>query len=220
MRLVAAHRHWFARLAPEAWAEGLVRPDGCAPRNPERIGRWIGAGLPLVVRRPCRTPDGLLCCGLALPPGEGGLRLPYAVHARAVLALDPPPLLRQCLEAAPAPWRSGLARLLQVLEDAGLAPRVFGSLAWAGLTGLDFLHAGSDVDLLVAVDRREALDALGRALADPGGDAPPVEAEVLLPDGGSFQWAEYARNTPKVLVKSDAVVHLASRNSLLDSLGA
>lgn len=214
----SVHRHWFARLTPDAWEAGLLRAEGCFVPDGGIIGAWIEAGRPLVVRRPCWTPEGQLCCGLSLPPQAGKLRWPFQVQARGVREMVPPPRLGDCLTVAPEEWKPGLAQCVQGLEDQGLAPRVFGSLAWKYLTALDYLHSESDVDMLVAISRKSDVAALESVLASLGDGGPPIEVEILLPDFRSFQIAEFSLNTRDVLVKSDGSVQLASKESLLDGL--
>ncbi len=216
---LTVHRHWFARLTPNALESGVLRADGCSAPDGGIIRPWIEAGRPLILRRPCWSPEGLLCCGLALPPQAGKLRLPFQVHTRGIREVSPPPRLADCLTAVPEAWKSGLTRCVQALEGLGLVPRVFGSLAWKHLTALDYLHAESDVDLLVAVSGRPEVAALEKTLANLGSGVPPIDTEILLPDSRSFQLAEFSRNTRDILVKADDSVQLVHRQSLLDGLG-
>jgi Phosphoribosyl-dephospho-CoA transferase MdcG len=79
---------------------------------------------------------------------------------------------------APAAWQPVIAALLDLGEAVGVAPRVFGALLWEHATGLAYLTAQSDLDLLWSIsDERSAallvegllrLDAAGPVRLEPG----------------------------------------------------
>ena len=70
-----------------------------------------------------------------------------AIPHPCVVAL-PPVLLRDAVGAAPAEWQPVVAALLDLGETVGITPRVFGALLWEDVTGLPYLTAQSDLDLL------------------------------------------------------------------------
>jgi len=88
-----------------------------------------------------------------------------------------------------------------------MTPRVFGALLWEHVTGLPYLTAQSDLDLLWSIsnDRTVALVVDGLLRLDASG---PVrfDGQLELPDGGAMNWRELALSVAnlggKVLVKT------------------
>jgi hypothetical protein len=76
-------------------------------------------------------------------------------------------------------WRSLLASLAAV----GCAPRVYGGYGWQTLTQLAYVHADSDLDLLLPVDSATQADEVGRVLASADGVSPAVAPLALTPIG-------------------------------------
>ncbi|WP_428564446.1 MAG: malonate decarboxylase holo-[acyl-carrier-protein] synthase [Solidesulfovibrio sp. DCME] len=215
-------RHAIVRPGPGALDDGALRLEGAGGPVADYVRAWVGAGRPLIVRRPCLDAAGRLCCGLPTPPADGKLRLSLTLPLAAVAGLEPPPLLADCLGAAPAAWREGLGALVAEARAGGFAPfRAVGSLAWQHLTGLAYLGPDSDVDLVVPIDRREALTRLAGLLrAHQTRHCPRLDAEVRLPGGASFSWREYAGLPRKLLVKTDTEVFLADHQALVGALPA
>ena len=61
-------------------------------------------------------------------------------------------------------WRPVIAALLDLGDAVGIAPRVFGGLLWEHATGLPYLTAQSDLDLLwSSSDERTAAVLVERA---------------------------------------------------------
>ena len=165
---------------------------------------WFAAGRHAVVRTPCHDPaNDLVCCGVCFPPNPGKSRVALTLPRAAVRECFPPPPLADCLGIVPAAWRGPLERLLD------FAPRVYGSLAWQRLTGLEYFRPGSDVDLLL--DAPENLPALLERLA-----ALPFRAdgEILLPGGAAFSWREALNGAPDILIKTRDRAFLSTKASL------
>ena len=100
---------------------------------------------------------------------------------------------------------------------------VFGSLAWEVLSGEDYRHAESDIDLIIDVDTMAQLDAMLLALQLAASQLPcRLDGEIRLPDGSAVAWREFAANRDKptagVLVKGPREVALLPMQSLLASL--
>jgi phosphoribosyl-dephospho-CoA transferase len=69
--------------------------------------------------------------------------------------------------------------------------RVFGSLAWQWLTGLNYVAPGSDVDLTWTVPRRHRIAGFLDELAALDARAPVrIDGEVLRADGAGANWRE------------------------------
>ncbi|HEL2957381.1 TPA: malonate decarboxylase holo-[acyl-carrier-protein] synthase [Stenotrophomonas maltophilia] len=180
-----------------------------------RLANWFAQGLPAIVaRRAADDADPRLRLGVPLPPMEGKLRLALRVPARDVLRTAPPPTLQAVLESDLAPdWQ----RPLLALQDIAAA-RVFGAFAWQYLTGLHYVHARSDIDLLWRIDTTAQADALAAKLqAWEAGYGRRVDGELCLADGAAVNWREYAGRSREVLVKRPEGAALELRESVFAS---
>jgi malonate decarboxylase holo-[acyl-carrier-protein] synthase len=200
-----AARHSMVHAAPMAWAELLAaRPD--MAREPLLAG-WADAGFPLVVRRPaCGDEAGAIPLGLPLPPAHGKRRIGLSLPPRAILRSGPPPLLREAAASAPSGWRAVVADLVRLDPQV----RVFGSLAWQHLTGLPYVIAGSDIDLLWSLPPAACIGRLLTGIGAIERRAPMrIDGEILGPPGG-VNWREMWSGGD-VLVKSNRGVRLMAQ---------
>ena len=210
-------RHELLWVTPEAWAEGLdLRPE---PVEIPLIRDWAICGWPVIVRRRLQgEPEGRLPVGVPLPPVFGKRRVAVTVAAWGVVKHAPPPPLRSAAGAAGATWRRKIAGVLALGERLGLEPAVFGSLLWQHHTGLSYLTASSDLDLLWRLPANFALMPLLAGLAGAD-DAPPrLDGEIVFPDGSAINWRELwqARHGDgPVLAKTMQGLHLAKAQALL-----
>lgn len=183
-------RHDLVRVAPAAWTLVLAgRPD--LAEVPHLPG-WAEAGRPLIVRRYGPGEDrASVPLGLPLPPRDGKRRIGLALPADR-LGRVPAPTLASVRAAAPAAWQAALDALVALGAVHGCPPRPFGGLLWQGLTGLPYLTATSDLDLLWPLPRGGVdLAALLAGIAAIARTAPMrIDGEVLLPDGAGIQWRE------------------------------
>lgn len=198
---LSAHAGWQADIAA----------------HESRLADWFAQGRPAIVaRRTADDADPRLRLGVPLPPAEGKLRLALRVPARDVLRTTPPPALQTVLKGdIPQDWR----RPLEVLQNIAEA-RVFGAFAWQHLTGLRYVHARSDVDLLWPIDTTAQADALAARLQaweaehDRRGDG-----ELCLGRDAAVNWREYAGRSREVLVKRLDGAALELRDALFASAG-
>ena len=235
-------RHELVWLTPLGWAQAQAQAapsPGDQPTPAQRVlvasvARWCDNNLPLVA---CRREPNLsatqLRLGLPMPPDADGskLRFAFTLEEKVVARSQAPITLAEAAQGAPVRWREPLQALLADCTRAaaalpareGHAPlllRVFGSLAMQALTGLDYLRAGSDLDLLLyprsVAELRAGLAVLRRHAA-----ALPLDGEIVFADGGAVAWREFeaAGLNDRVLVKSSAGVQLQPRAQLLASLG-
>ncbi len=189
----------------------LLRHDAeihCQKTDFRDIRNWLAAGFPVIVRRPGTTVDGIHC-GIPLPISGGLRRIPFRIRQEAVQKRLALPRLQDCLEVLPE-GRSVSEKLLSI------NPEVFGSLAWQHLTGQEFLHAKSDLDLLIRVRNPVELQELLRAL--PSIAAPYCDIEILRWNYRSFSWREWLTSTSSILVKSDHQVFLLPKSLLTGDL--
>jgi len=196
-------RHDFVRLISNV--ERLLASD----ISPQVI-HWCRIHPFVVTRPPAQSSAGTLSLGLALP---GKRRIAFEVPMKAVAELSAPPHLADTIDSAPARWRT---RLRQIVRSAGrfdTEVRVYGSLAWQHLTHLDYLHAASDVDLLLRTNQWENACRLAGELGCMDG-SPRLDGELSLPDGGGVAWREISEGATRVLVKGGASVALTTRDEI------
>lgn len=199
-------RHAIAYLHATRWTEQLAEaPDGA---DFDAARDWFAAGRPAVVRRYASGECGGVPLGIPLPPRLGKRRVRLRVGAAAVARIVPPPALADALDAAPDAWAPRLGELDLRLGAAGVAARVYGSLAWQRLTGEPYVTPDSDVDLLLAPATRAQLAACLRELEDFAGGAPRIDGEIVLPSGEGIAWRELAARPRELLARSLGGVRL------------
>ena len=108
--------------------------------------------------------------------------------------------------AAPLNWREPLGELAAELEAAGEEACVYGSLAWqywSASSGMAYLTASSDVDLLFRPMSWSAVLKIVSVLEcfERQHHAPRPDGEIVLPDGDAIAWREISNHPPKVLAK-------------------
>ncbi|MEN5425519.1 malonate decarboxylase holo-[acyl-carrier-protein] synthase [Stenotrophomonas pennii] len=204
------HRHDLVWIDPQATWTTL------SPQAEPRLRAWLQARLPLVVARRDPAVDGAqLRLGVPLPLDEGRHRLSLRVGHDAVVRHAPPLRLTEVIDALSAPWRPALQALQQRCAAQALFPRVFGSHAWQAITGLDYLHAGSDLDLLWQVDGPGQAAQVCRLLQDwEALHGVRADGELVFDAAQAVNWREYAGAAARVLVKGDTACWMAARSSL------
>jgi phosphoribosyl-dephospho-CoA transferase len=169
------------------------------------LGLWATRGFPLVVTR---QPDGLtalVATGLPAPARFRRRRLALAIAPSQVLFFDAFPAADAVTGLLPRTLRAHWQALLRALAEADCTPRVYGGHGWQRLTRLAYLHADSDLDLLLPVSGAERADEACRLLAASPIERPRLDGELLFPDGGAIAWREWRDyrqgRTGQVLVK-------------------
>lgn len=187
----AIRRHDLFVVAPEAWDRLLaVRPD---LDGVPYLATWAREDRPVIVRRRHPGEGDHLPAGLPLPPAAGKRRIGLAVPWPDATP-HPPVTLAAARPDAPPAWHPTIDAVLELAAEHALVPRVFGGLLWQGLTGLRYLSATSDLDLLwPAPVPRAFLDGLAAIAAD----APMrLDGEVVLPNGAGVNWREWSDALP------------------------
>jgi len=197
--LAALSRHRLVWLDDAGWRR-VLEPQAGAPARDEAahacLQHWADHDLPLVVTRQppaiaSRAGTQSLRLGLAAPARWGRRRL--FVEARVAelsrlgtfaRAIDIEATLP---EATRAPWTALCLRL----ERIGVDARVYGSHGWQHLTGLAYVNEGSDIDLLLRVDRARRADAVVRLLGSAPFAAPRLDGEIVFADGSAVAWREW-----------------------------
>jgi phosphoribosyl-dephospho-CoA transferase len=142
-----------------------------------------------------------------------------AVAATAIAEHRPPLPLRKALGAAPLNWQKPLGELAAELEEAGEEACVYGSLAWqywAANSGLAYLTANSDADLLFRPMSWGAVLTIIGFLErfQRQHHAPRLDGEIVLPDGDAIAWREISNHPAKVLAKRLNAVRLRDMDSV------
>jgi len=184
-------RHQLAYLSAAGWRAVLRQP--LEQRAAARLEDWAQRGLPLVVPRQAATSaPGDITLGWPAPLSCARLRLALQVGAKGVAMLDEfpaaravAPLLTRAVRRAWQPW-------VRSLEQLGVQPRVYGSYGWQLLTGLDYVHAASDLDLWLAVGSEQQADAAVALLQAWPHEGLRIDGELMFPGGAAVAWREYA----------------------------
>ncbi|MFJ4385891.1 malonate decarboxylase holo-ACP synthase [Pseudomonas sp. NPDC089408] len=171
--------------------------SGLPAEAPQWARDVLASGQPVVVRR-AMCEAGWVAVGVR---GQGrAQRLGAFMRAADIQRQQAPETLRWQTQS-PWPALQALASVTPVLNGSGLAWGPTGGVGYQTATGIEVLHAGSDLDLLLRtpqpLDRaqaRELLDIL---------DCAPCRIDVQLetPEGAVAlrEWAGFAR---RVLLKS------------------
>ena len=199
----ALRRQQLLRLSGEGWARVLDAPWDATARH--CLALWAARGLPLVVTRQPVPAAETLATGLPAPARFRRLRLAVAVAPRHVMFLDEFPAAEAVARLLPRACAASWHALIGALAAADCAPRVYGGYGWQVLTRLAYVHAASDIDLLLPVDSPAQADAVARVLATAAWPGPRLDGELLFPDGAAVAWREWLAHregrSAQVLVK-------------------
>jgi phosphoribosyl-dephospho-CoA transferase len=193
-------RHDLAFVTASGWRAALAK-RGQLAADP-LITRWVDNGWPLIGRRAMPGETHGVALGLPLPPSAGKRRLAFLVEPGEIVSIARPPSLNAARQAAPRAWSPTLDRLETLALQYALEARVFGSLAWAALTGLDYLTDRSDLDLLLHVDRDTDLVELVTHVAGIEDAAPMrLDGELVRDDDDAVNWREIYTGAREIVVK-------------------
>jgi phosphoribosyl-dephospho-CoA transferase len=185
----ALRRQQLIRLSVQGWAHVHEAPWDTSARS--CLAVWAARGLPLVVTRQPALDAALIAAGLPAPARFGRRRLALAVAPQDLLFLDEFPAAAAAARLLPRTVAASWRLLVATLAAVGCAARVYGGYGWQALTRLAYVHAGSDLDLLLpAVDAGHA-DEIARVLATAAWDGPRLDGELLFPDGAAIAWREW-----------------------------
>jgi phosphoribosyl-dephospho-CoA transferase len=194
--MMRAQRHQLLRVAPQDWplvmGTRLARPS-LGHEHVALVEEWGAAGRPVIARRSLpEDAPGAVPVGLPLPPAFGKLRVAMAVPDGVPWQPMQPVDLEEARDVVPAPWLGTVDALLALGRGLGVTPAVFGALLWQSVTGLPYLHEGSDMDLLWSVPAGDGLGVLLDELARTEAAAPMrIDGEVVTA-WGAVAWRELA----------------------------
>ncbi|KYH01453.1 malonate decarboxylase holo-[acyl-carrier-protein] synthase [Bradyrhizobium sp. DOA1] len=205
-----ARRHDLVFVSPRGW-RAMLDPHGDLACD-RLVLHWAELGWPTIRRRALPSEVAGLALGLPLPPSAGKKRLSLLAGLDDIIAVARPPSLREARLSAPPCWRPTLDRLEELTLRHSAPARVFGSLAWQSLTGLDYVTTGSDLDLLFETRPETDLDRLVADLAEVEIEAPMrLDGELMRADGAAVNWREFSAGASELLVKSIDGVSLLDR---------
>ncbi|TCU71197.1 phosphoribosyl-dephospho-CoA transferase [Bradyrhizobium sp. R2.2-H] len=180
------------------------------------VARWSKMGWPAIRRRALPYEEAGLALGLPLPPSAGKKRISLLVDIDHVVSVARPPSLRQVRAYAPRNWWPTLDRLDRLELRHSVDARVFGSLAWQSLTGLDYVTDRSDLDVLFEFRGETDVDRFVADVAAIENEAPMrIDGELMRADGAAANWRELHGGGSELLVKSIESVILLGRNRFI-----
>ena len=188
----------------------------------DAVARWRAADWPLVVRRsePDQLP-GQVPVGLPLPPDEHGekIRIGAVIGCDAVRRHALAPTCAEVMPTLAPQWRAAFLALQMDWPDDLPPLRCHGSLAWQMITGMSYLHAASDIDLLFYPANLQQLEQ-GIHLLDKHGVALPLDGEIIFPGEVAVAWREWRAamltgGAGTVLAKRSDRVQLVSCKALV-----
>ncbi|GLR27532.1 malonate decarboxylase holo-[acyl-carrier-protein] synthase [Limnobacter litoralis] len=216
MRDFKFKRHDLVFLTPEGCTDAIsLGPYPMESHMAEgSLLCWCMSGHPLIVsRQPDHLPDTHLQVGLAEPYSWGKRRLAFSVPRQEIARHECPPDIAEVIQklklADAALWQS-LDRSFTAL---GLTLRVFGSAALQSLTGLQCMHADSDLDLLVQPETRDQADAALTVMSSFVRQNPQLrlDGEIVNPAGQGASIREWLKRPDTLLVKSIDRVELIAQ---------
>jgi phosphoribosyl-dephospho-CoA transferase len=221
-------RHELLHVAPDVWASALAQRPALA--DLPLLECWAKREWPVIVRRRAEGEDpGMVPVGVPLPPAAGKCRVALVLPPGGILQRSPPPLLGAAAKVADEGWQSTIASLLALGARTGVEPSAFGSLLWEHLTGLTYLSAQSDLDVLWPVPADFDALSLVFGIARVQHDTPlRIDGEVVFPDGSAVNWRElwnvhriahWAEDRATVLAKTMEGVRLLDIASLPGARG-
>jgi len=188
----ALHRHQLVWLTPAAWrAQCALAWDAPARACLEH---WAAHALPLVVPRQRNdAPDDALALALSAPARWQRRKLALRARLQDIARCAEFPAAGEVTGLLPPPARPAWTALCTLWAQAGVAAHVYGSYGWQCISGLDHVHAQSDIDVWIAVRDAQQADALALPLQQVSGDALRVDGEFVFADGSAVAWREWQR---------------------------
>jgi phosphoribosyl-dephospho-CoA transferase len=215
---------WFRVLAAASTeSPQAAEPQTLASRLQvlECLEHWAQQRWPLVVTRQAAQalvdkPDDALALGLSAPARWGRLAIGVASTMGGVLRQGGFPVVSELGLQLPQAAQVGWSALCDGLDEMGVTARVYGSHGWQQLTGLDYVHPLSDIDVLLEVATPAQADQACALMLSANVSSLRIDGELAFAGGASVAWREWpmfrSGQADRILVK-----HLA-RTSLQDTL--
>jgi phosphoribosyl-dephospho-CoA transferase len=207
-------RHQLVRVLPAAWDALLASRADLA--NEPLLRDWARRGWPLIVRRPSPGDGAGLPLGLPLPPSAGKRRIAVQMRAEDIVASERLPTLADCFDTAPFAWQPCMQQLVALAKKDGVQARVFGSLAWQRLTGLEYLSPRSDLDIIWTLPGLDVIHMFLADLAEIESYATMrLDGELVRADGAGVNWRELHAAASELVLKTATDVTLCPRESFI-----
>lgn len=211
--MVPLRRHQIVWLGEAGWRRLQDRHWDAAASD--CLAHWATKRLPLVVTRQADLAgEESIALGLPAPDQWGRRRLALSVARGDLLYFDEFALAEKLLGLLPVSARPAWRRLCADLKAANAYAHVYGSYGWQLLSGLDHVHAGSDIDLWLSVSDMGQADAVAACLQSVSAELPRLDGELMFNDGAAVAWREWlawrAGRVKSLLVKTiagSALVH-------------
>ena len=213
-------------LWPAATERVRMRAEAREESGRAAVDLWFTRDWPFVVRRNDHgaiSTSAEIAIGLPLPPSCGKTRLAFHVPGTSVARFAPPLALGVVARAIPHAWQRPLVALDETTRKAGISLSVFGSAAWQAITGLAYLHADSDLDVLFRPANVDEIDVAAALFERWEHSAHRrIDGEILFPGDVAVAWREwvYAERGACVLAKNVDDVALIERSILQARLAA
>lgn len=200
----AWHRVLSTALPP---AEPLQPADS---QTLECLAHWAQRRWPLVVTRQAvatvaGATDDVLALGLSAPARWGRRAIGITASLCGVMRHGEFPRAVELLPVLPAAAQAGWGLLCDRLDRLNVAARVYGSHGWQQLTGMDYVHARSDIDLLLDVSTAAQADQASALLRAADSGPLRIDGELAFEDGAAVAWREWVRfrsgQADRILVK-------------------
>jgi phosphoribosyl-dephospho-CoA transferase len=194
-------RHDLVFVRPTAWRSFLETRHDLA--DDPLVAGWVDRGWPFIARRLASEEGHGVPLGLPLPPSAGKRRIGLLMDPAGISSTARPPLLSAAFRVAPAAWMPTLHSLNHVATRLGVEARVFGSLAWHLLTGLNYLSVSSDLDFILSLPHPRDFSELMTELDSIDRAAPMrLDGEIVRDDGAGVHWRELHSGACDVLAKT------------------
>lgn len=180
---------------------------------PVELNNWLQENLPCVVTRQSQLHHPKINVALSLSADK-------SQFSRRSYLLDPQQIIQHrralpLLRLGELISHPRLESLICQLEQLGLEPCLFGSTSWQILTGRNYLHVGSDIDILLQISSLEQLAELTPLLVELEQITQRrVDAELVFAHKYALAWREWLLPCEQLLVKTYFAQELLSRDVL------
>lgn len=201
------HRHNRVWLSVDGWKRACKTVP---PAYVKELMRWAENDWPAIVRRSDpESEKNILCLGLTPPPDQHTgvkIRIPFSVCTEDIVRCGAPLAIISAESVLPLAWHSVFSELSDAATSSRLEFRVYGSAAMQAITGLPYLTASSDIDLLFYPLTNAQLHQ-GLNLLNLYAKRLPLDGEIVFPSGRAVAWKECAQalenpDRARVLAKS------------------
>ena len=154
---------------------------------------------------PAACDGGELALGLPAPARWGRQAISVTASLSGVAHQGEFPPAVELGPHLPAAVQAGWGLLCERLTRLGVPARVYGSYGWQQITGMNYVHADSDIDLLIEVSTVAQADQVAALLLAAESGQVRLDGELAFEDGASVAWREWLRfrsaKADRILVK-------------------